>query len=175
LEKAWAKIFGSYMRIEGGTTGEALPSVTGAPATAYIHSDIADKEAFWKKVYEADKKNYVIATAVSASKSNKTTGQVSKTGLIDSHAYSLIKALEITVNLKTVRLLQIRNPWAQKEWQGDWCDRSIKWTDALRKEVGAEQKDDGVFFISYEDYIQFFYITTICKYVNGGKRSIVID
>jgi calpain-15 len=153
LEKAWAKIFGSYMRIEGGTTGEALPSVTGAPATAYIHSEIGDKEAFWKKVYEADKKNYVIATAVSANKSNKTMGQVSKTGLIDSHAYSLIKALEITVNLKTVRLLQIRNPWAQKEWQGDWCDRSNKWTEALRKEVGAEQKDDGVFFISYEDYI----------------------
>ena len=57
------------MRIEGGTTGEALPSVTGAPATAFIHSDIVDKEAFWKKVYEADKKNYVIATAVSATKS----------------------------------------------------------------------------------------------------------
>lgn len=31
LEKAWAKIFGSYQRIEGGTTGEALPSLTGAP------------------------------------------------------------------------------------------------------------------------------------------------
>jgi len=105
LEKAWAKIFGSYMRIEGGTTGEALPSVTGAPATAFIHSDIPDKEAFWKKLYEADKMNYVIATAVSSGKSNKSMAQVQKTGLLDSHAYSLIKALEITVNLKTVRLL----------------------------------------------------------------------
>ena len=32
LEKAWAKIFGSYQRIEGGSTGEALPALTGAPA-----------------------------------------------------------------------------------------------------------------------------------------------
>ena len=32
LEKAWAKVFGSYQRIEGGTTGEALPALAGAPA-----------------------------------------------------------------------------------------------------------------------------------------------
>jgi hypothetical protein len=76
LEKAWAKIFGSYMRIEGGTTGEALPSITGAPATAFIHSDIQNKEAFWTKLFEADKMNYVNATAVSSGKSNKTTAQV---------------------------------------------------------------------------------------------------
>jgi hypothetical protein len=60
------------MRIEGGTTGEALPTITGAPAITQLHSELIDKEAFWNKIYEADKKNFVIATAVSSGKSHKS-------------------------------------------------------------------------------------------------------
>ena len=37
LEKAWAKVNGSYQRIEGGTTGEALPALTGAPSDFFYH------------------------------------------------------------------------------------------------------------------------------------------
>ena len=32
LEKAWAKVYGSYFRIEAGTIGEAFPALTGAPS-----------------------------------------------------------------------------------------------------------------------------------------------
>jgi calpain-15 len=39
LEKAWAKIFGSYQRIESGTSGEALPALTGAPAEFLFHEE----------------------------------------------------------------------------------------------------------------------------------------
>jgi hypothetical protein len=37
LEKVWAKIYGSYHRIEAGTTGEALPFLTGAPSNFFMH------------------------------------------------------------------------------------------------------------------------------------------
>jgi hypothetical protein len=37
LEKAWAKLFGSYQRIEAGTAGEALQNLTGCPTEFYIH------------------------------------------------------------------------------------------------------------------------------------------
>jgi hypothetical protein len=39
LEKAWAKIYGSYQRIEAGTTGEALPALTGAPSDFMFHAE----------------------------------------------------------------------------------------------------------------------------------------
>ena len=32
-----------------------------------------------------------------------------------------------------------------------------------------------MFFISYEDYLTFFYITSICKYGDKGKRSVIFD
>ena len=66
LEKAWSKIHGSYQRIEAGTTGEALPALTGAPSDFQQHSELKNKDDLWKKIKEADSKNYIIATAVSS-------------------------------------------------------------------------------------------------------------
>lgn len=40
IEKAWAKVFGSYQRIEAGTSGEAMRPLTGHPTKFYIHDDI---------------------------------------------------------------------------------------------------------------------------------------
>lgn len=35
LEKAWAKIFGSYEKIEGGLPREVLHALTGAPTMTF--------------------------------------------------------------------------------------------------------------------------------------------
>ena len=45
----------------------------------------------------------------------------------------------------------------------------------MKIKTGLEQKEDGVFFISYEDYLNFFYITSICKFGDKGKRNVVFD
>lgn len=45
-------------------------------------------------------------------------------GLIAGHAYSVITAKEIKGN----RLLNLRNPWGDFEWNGDWSDKSPLWT-----------------------------------------------
>jgi len=39
LEKAWAKIYGNYQRIEQGTIAEALTSLTGAPTEFAFHEE----------------------------------------------------------------------------------------------------------------------------------------
>jgi len=87
-------------------------------------------------------------------------------GLVDAHAYSLIKAREVKLfGGKTERILLIRNPWGKKEWNGDWSDNSKQWTSSLKKQVPEYvNKDDGCFWINFKDYDAFFYITTICYY-----------
>lgn len=67
LEKAWAKIFGSYQRIEGGQAGEALPALTGAPAQHLDHREMTDFDKLWKTLLEFDKKKYVLATTIQSS------------------------------------------------------------------------------------------------------------
>jgi calpain-15 len=73
------------------------------------------------------------------------------------------------------RLIRIRNPWGEQEWNGDWSDGSDKWTEEAKAQVPYEGKDDGVFFIQFEDYLRFFYLTTVCKYVEGGDLSVCED
>jgi hypothetical protein len=45
-------------------------------------------------------------------------------GLIPGHAYSIIAAKEALGH----KLLMLRNPWGDFEWDGDWSDNSNCWT-----------------------------------------------
>ena len=101
---------------------------------------------------------------------------VKSVGLVDAHAYSLIGAKLITLdNGTTEKLIQIRNPWGKKEWQGDWSDKSSKWTESTKQQVDHQDKDDGCFWISFKDYLKFFYITTICYYNEHAVDNYVAD
>jgi hypothetical protein len=51
-----------------------------------------------------------------------------------------------------VTIVQVRNPWGHYEWKGDWSDKSELWTDELKEEVNLVERDDGVFWISFEDF-----------------------
>jgi hypothetical protein len=63
-----------------------------------------------------------------------------------------------------VRLVNIRNPWAQTEWTGDWSDNSDRW-DELPEETRDEllvQDNDGAFWMSFKDWVDEFEMFTIC-------------
>lgn len=67
LEKVWAKAYGSYQRIEAGVTGEAMPFLTGAPVGIIMHEQYRkEPDKLWKIVENADKKDFIMTTAVSS-------------------------------------------------------------------------------------------------------------
>lgn len=109
LEKAWAKVFGSYQRIEAGTAGEAFQPLTGCPSTALIHDDCKNKNWLWNKIKHADESTFPMATAVASQMEDESqlkAGDMKNVGLVDAHAYSLIAAREIKAdNGKPVRLI----------------------------------------------------------------------
>ena len=198
MEKAWAKIYGSYQRIEAGLTGEALPFLTGAPSGTYQHDRFYwSPDKLWELIENADKKQYVMTTSVSTSSSDKLGAEASSAGLVDAHAYSLIAAVEIDLGmLQKQKLLMIRNPWGFKEWHGQWGDSSNKWkqhpsakqsiTDILSKRQNVpaavieetylkQDSNDGCFWISFDDYTRFFNVTSICYTSSRVSESWIED
>ena len=93
-------------------------------------------------------------------------------GILKNHAYSIIDVLEVPNPKskkahKSHRLLRIRNPWGNLEWNQKWSDGSTKLTQNLKsitqyiKEKAAKTQDfeefdpeanDGTFIMCFKDW-----------------------
>ena len=67
LEKAYAKIYGSYDKIEAGLAGHALRDLTGAPFEYFVRSDENKEEIeidrCWEFIYGYIQKKYILAAS----------------------------------------------------------------------------------------------------------------
>ena len=162
FEKAWAKINGSYAQISyGGFCKEAFDILTDAYTESYQITGRNDerKQQLWKILVKANKNNYVICAGT---RNFSLWEKFFSTGLIASHAYSIIGIFDLKE--ENLKLVKLRNPWGEKEYNGDWSDKSPKWNEKIKKKVNfKEVKDDGIFYMSYDDFIYYFKILEILK------------
>ena len=87
-----------------------------------------NKDELFRFLYE-NQKNVIVASTI-----DEDTAEIRQKNLVGGHLYSLVKlALVETSDGGRVRLLQLRNPWGNKEFNGDWSDRSAKWDLVDRK------------------------------------------
>ena len=84
--------------------------------------------------------------------------QFSDVGIAYSHAYTMLGAETLSDG---TRLVHMRNPWGHEIYKGNWSDASELWTDEFKEEVSLEEKNDGIFFISIEDYFTEFQATWV--------------
>ena len=166
LEKVWAKCNLSYEDIVAGNSAEAFEFLCPAPFDTFYHN--ADTTTLFDVIEKAKKKRYIIVSDITETE-NTDLDALSKMGLITNHAYSVIDTAKLTDRSTghVVRLLKVRNPWGTNEWLGDWSDGSKKWTSEFKATVGLEAKEDGVFWMSYEDFITFYTSTHICHLHDG--------
>ena len=162
LEKAWAKCNRSYEDIIPGNSADAFEFLTPAPYNTFYHN-AETRPTLFETITEANKKGYVVLADITETASTNLE-TLSKLGLITNHAYTVISSAVLKKsNGAEIKLLKMKNIWGTNEWVGDWSDNSSKWTQEFKKEVGLEPKQDGIFWISYEDYLQFYTTTHICK------------
>ena len=55
---------------------------------------------------------------------------------------------------------KVRNTWGRHEWNGKWSDDSDDWKKRpqLAEELGVTVEDDGIFWISFDDFLDQFCI-----------------
>ena len=156
IEKAWAKINGNYIRIgSGGTANEVFDILTEAYSEE-IEIIPSIKEQLWNKLLDGEKKGFVMTAGTYSIEQKKDFSDI---GLENAHAYTVLGVHEI----KGEKVIRLRNPFGEKEFNGDWSDNSTKWTEELRKQYNYYEKDDGDFFMGYNDFMIYFTSIGIVK------------
>ncbi|XP_069668699.1 calpain-B-like isoform X3 [Periplaneta americana] len=167
LEKAYAKLHGSYEALEGGTTSEAMVDLTGGV------SEMFDLHAGQRDVYKILLKAYERSSLLSCNilLDAKELEEQTEDGLVIRHAYSITKVKYFHV--KTPRregmmpLIRLRNPWGNDvEWKGSWSDKSKEWklvTDEEKKNEDLTFDNDGEFWMSFKDFSERFTNIEICS------------
>ena len=73
-------------------------------------------------------------------------------------------------------MLKIRNPWGKFEWNGAFSDKSPLWTPQLKQELGVTAKDDGIFWMTLEDFIKDFEGIGILEIIPGAiSNGVHVD
>eukprot|EP00928_Gymnodinium_smaydae_P000200 TRINITY_DN10073_c0_g1_i1.p1 TRINITY_DN10073_c0_g1~~TRINITY_DN10073_c0_g1_i1.p1 ORF type:complete len:755 (+),score=103.33 TRINITY_DN10073_c0_g1_i1:109-2373(+) len=170
LEKAFAKMYGSYAQLDGGQMHWALSAITGNPSVQFFkdgqgkpwkcgeHS--LEDDQFFSFLRHVRRNGAFVCCAMIA--------QANKMGLIDGHAYSIIqvqKVHESPLSQVIYRFVQIRNPHGETEWTGAWSDKSTAWDrfPHIRQQLcgSASRVEDGTFWMQWEDFVQFWKMVDI--------------
>lgn len=196
LEKAFAKFIGNYHALEGGHPLWAIQALTGDPVASWkfennewIHrtmekmGDPKDKRAvgfrqsgmkknpeeFFDVLKKADRHRAVMVASSTGIDEQKT-----ESGIVSGHAYTLLRV----VQTKKFRLVQLRNPWGNFEWKGDWSDQSPLWQQypdvASTCKYTTTNQDDGIFWMSWDQFQQHYGTIDICDRTTGF-RDLAID
>uniref|UniRef100_A0A8C6Y9U7 Calpain-3 n=1 Tax=Naja naja TaxID=35670 RepID=A0A8C6Y9U7_NAJNA len=207
LEKAYAKLHGSYEALKGGNTTEAMEDFTGGVTEFYEIKD-APKDTY-KIMKHAIERGSLMACSIEDSSGfiygsapttdigqliaqklqkvnsefwNESTEETEErtvrtiipllyerrmtNGLVTGHAYSVTGVEDVTLKGEKIKLVRLRNPWGQIEWNGAWSDKSDEWNDIDKAEkVRLQHKiaEDGEFWISFQDFLRYFTKLEICN------------
>ncbi len=177
LEKACAKLLGSYEALHGGYLEEGVAMLTGGrPERVYInnidnkpHKGTWQMDKLWEKLVLYNKENTLMGAAISNSKEESDQTK----GLVAGHAYGILDVR--TTKDNKYRLVKLRNPWASFEWKGAWSDSSRLWNPTYKKELEWSQKDDGVFWMAFEDFSAIYDKITCCRIFNNSIMNLPSD
>ncbi|XP_061084276.1 calpain-2 catalytic subunit-like isoform X1 [Conger conger] len=161
LEKAYAKVNGSYENLSGGSTTEGFEDFTGGISEMYT-LDKAPPQLF-RIIQKALGLGSLLGCSIDITNAHDSEA-VTVQKLVKGHAYSLTGAQEVHTH-RTEELVRVRNPWGKVEWTGAWSDGSREWDD-----VPADEKDklrhtaeDGEFWMSFSDFKRHFSKLEICN------------
>jgi len=161
VEKCYAKLYAGYPSIIGGLVHASFKDLTGG-ITDEVALDSADSGAFdgrlWARLYSYFKQDYLLGCG----NPKPSAGNFEMVnGIVQGHAYALLDMREIG----DIKLIKLRNPWGEGEWEGDWGDNSDKWTQKMRQlcDYTDSDENDGVFWMSFEDFAVNFQRVYICR------------
>lgn len=180
LEKAFAKVKGTYEHTDGGFVTNGLRTLIGAPVFYYAISEgsvNANATLLFSTLTAADQLKYIMALGTDGTSDQ----ELNSCGIAMAHAYSLISVFSMTNATDTINMYMIRNPWGFTYYNGKWNSADDRWTPELIAQVpnGVDpttSNTDGIFFVEFEDIIKCFHSLNIAHYRdNEGYKDTWYD
>lgn len=150
VEKAVAKLLGSYEAMEWGKPGEGMGLLTGAVGRLYYREsqtgrEMGDPDQLWSLLYDfLWRKGFILDICFLES---RFQGR----GLTPGHIYAVLGAFVVG----GTRLVKLCNPGGNgREWTGSWSAASSEWHDVPRADqerIGFSRTMGWIFFMSIED------------------------
>lgn len=160
LEKAYAKLRGSYKKLDGGFEYEAMQDFTGGVSELY------QLEAAPSNLFKIMLESYGRGSMMTAD----TAADENTQGLIPGHAYSITKVALVYIPRNKsatdkMQMVRLRNPFGNSEWTGAFSDKSNEWlrvADDVKRAIGLNFDVDGEFWMTYQDWQKHFESVQIC-------------
>ncbi|XP_025782075.1 calpain-8, partial [Puma concolor] len=164
LEKAYAKLNGSYEALTGGCLVQGLQDLTGGICECY---DLRKPPAgLFLIIRKALRAGSLLACSIDVSSAAEAEAETTTSQkLVKSHAYSVTGVEEVDFWGHPEKLVRLRNPWGEVEWTGAWSDSAPEWKhiDPRRKEELDKRAEDGEFWMSFSDFSRQFSRLQICS------------
>ncbi|XP_069925825.1 calpain-13-like [Oryctolagus cuniculus] len=161
LEKAYAKLRGSYSHLHHGYLSDALEDLMGGLVTN-INLQSSPSE-----LVRAVKMAARAGSLMTCATPKGPTGHapVMENGLVAEHAYTVTGAEQIQYRGRQEGLIRLWNPWGKTEWKGRWSDGSQEWQEIHNqwKSQLHEDKEDGEFWMSCQDFQENFTCLYVCN------------
>ncbi|XP_071102922.1 calpain-1 catalytic subunit-like [Haliotis cracherodii] len=143
MEKALAKLYGSYNEVgdEGGYSSDACLMLSGGVTELIeLQYDKPNPQQLFDRL-----------------------NQVFKMGANISCSIRVIRR-----NGEQVPLLRLRNSHGSSEWKGTWGDMSYEWMTVSESDKIRHDRDDGEFWMSFDDFLEQFCQIMICCHRPDG-------
>ena len=149
LEKACAKILGSYSALEHYKLEEAIEIFYGVPSESKFFNETPAND-IWDDFIDLTNNSYIIVVSTS-------DYGLHKLGLKENLSCSILGIFEADI----YKIIKLRNSWGAMTWKGEFSNNSILWNEKIKKLVGYRKQDIDILYMRIEDLIKYFKMYTI--------------
>ncbi|KAH3746275.1 Calpain-type cysteine protease DEK1 [Pelomyxa schiedti] len=152
VEKAYAKLRGSYEAMSKGTLADGFVDIAGGVPLQVNFADLGGAPQIAAKMKYYLSMNWIVTATKATALSFNTTG------VNEGYPY----VVEAVSDVLGVPLIKVWNQWQRGDWEGEWSNCSPKWTPELRTKFGISETTIDSFCLTPEEFVATFDHFDVC-------------